>query len=325
VNDTVSDAQDHAKRGLVAFWRRAYDENITGMAAMVAYNLMLSVFPVALLLLFVFGQILQSSDFEATVLRDLQELFPSTEEGTLSDALMRVRDSSTEIGIVAIVAGLWIGASFWGAMDTAFCRIYHVQCRGWLEQKRFSLIMLLVVAIFLMVSVIVPAMESLVITGVDDLPFGLSNIDWLANGALIAVGLLISFAISCLIYWAVPKGHLPWRGVWPGALFVTIGAGLANVIFPIYLVNLSTVGEFGRTVSFVLIALIWFYVLALGLLAGAVINALRFELHDTGTVRGMTADFEAQRGPAPPPRMREPDHDHDPATEQTRPLRTPER
>jgi len=327
VNDTVSGAQDHAKRGLVAFWRRAYEENITGMAAMVAYNLMLSVFPVALLLLFVFGQILQSSDFEATVLRDLQELFPSTEEGTLSDALMRVRDSSTEIGIVAIVAGLWIGASFWGAMDTAFCRIYHVQCRGWLEQKRFSLIMLLVVAIFLMVSVIVPAMESLVITGVDDLPFGLSNIDWLANGALIAVGLLISFAISCLIYWAVPKGHLPWRGVWPGALFVTVGAGLANVIFPIYLVNLSTVGEFGRTVSFVLIALIWFYVLALGLLAGAVINALRFELHDTGTVRGMTADFEAQRGKVPPspPRLREPEHDHDPATEATRPLRTPER
>ena len=327
MNDAVSGAQDNAKRGIVAFWRRAYDENITGMAAMVAYNLMLSVFPVALLLLFVFGQILQSSDFEATVLRDLQQLFPSTEEGTLSDALMRVRDSSTEIGIVAVVAGLWIGASFWGAMDTAFCRIYHVQCRGWLEQKRFSLIMLLVVAVFLMVSVIVPAIESLVIAGVDDLPFGLSNIDWLANTVLIGVGLLISFAISCLIYWAVPKGHLPWRGVWPGALFVTIGAGLANVIFPIYLVNLSTVGQFGRTVSFVLIALIWFYVLALGLLAGGVINALRFELHDTGTVRGMTGDFEAQRGPAPAPplRKREPDHENDPATEQTRPLRTPER
>ena len=62
------------------------------------------------------------------------------------------------------------------------------------------------------------------------------------------------------------------------------------------------------------------------LLAGGVINALRFELHDTGTVRGMTGDFEAQRGPAPAPplRKREPDHD-DPATEQTRPLRTPER
>lgn len=287
------------RKSLAAFWRRAYEENVTGMAAMVAYNLMLSIFPFALLVLFAFGQILQSTDFEATVLRDLQELFPSTEQDKLQDSLDRVRESSTEIGIVAIVAGLWIGSSFWGAMDTAFCRIYHVECRGWLEQKRFSLIMLVVVTTFLAVSVIIPALESLLLTGVDDLPLGLSNIDWIANVALVGGGALISFLILCLIYWAVPKGHLPWRGVWPGALFVTVAGGLASVLFPAYLVNLSTIGEFGRIVSFVLVALIWFYVLAIGLLAGAVINALRFELHDTGTVRGMTADFAPPEPAAP--------------------------
>ncbi|HKJ36117.1 MAG TPA: YihY/virulence factor BrkB family protein [Solirubrobacterales bacterium] len=289
-----------ARRSLAAFWRRAYQENVTGMAAMVAYNLMLSVFPFALLVLFIFGQVLQSSDIEMTVLRDLQELFPSTEQEKLQSALDRVQDSSTEIGIVAIVAGLWIGSSFWGAMDTAFCRIYHVECRGWLEQKRFSLIMLAVVTVFLAASVVVPALESLLITGVEDLPLGLSGIDWLANVALILGSATITFLILCLIYWVVPKGHLPWRGVWPGALFVAIAGGLANIIFPAYLVNLSTIGEFGRIVSFVLVAMVWFYVLALGLLAGAVINALRFELHDTGTLRGMTADFGAVDERQPP-------------------------
>ncbi len=283
------------RRSLAAFWRRAYQENVTGMAAMVAYNLMLALFPFALLVLFIFGQILQSSDIETSVLRDLQELFPSTEQESLQSALDRVQTSSTEIGIIAIVAGLWIGSSFFGAMDTAFCRIYHVECRGWLEQKRFALIMLAVVTLFLAASVVIPALESLVLSGVADLPLGLSNMDWLANLTLLAGGGLITFGILCVIYWAVPKGQLPWRGVWPGALFVTIAAGLANILFPAYLVNLSTIGEFGRIVSFVLVALIWFYLLALGLMAGAVINALRFELHDTGTVRGMTADF------SPPP------------------------
>lgn len=282
------------RRSLAAFWHRAYQENITGMAAMVAYNLLLSLFPFALLLLFVFGQILNSSDFEATVIRDLQELFPETEQDKLESALDRVRDSSTEIGIVAVVAGVWIGASFWGAMDTAFCRIYHVECRGWVEQKRFSLLMLLVAAVFLAASVSIPAIESLLLGGVEDLPFGLSGIELLPNLTLIAGSLLISFGILSLIYWVVPKGHLPWRGVWPGALFVAVAGGVANVIFPFYLVNLSTIGELGRIVSFVLVAMIWFYVLALGLLAGAVINALRFELHDTGTVRGMTAEFAAR-------------------------------
>ena len=73
-------------------------------------------------------------------------------------------------------ASIWIGASFWGAMDTAFCRIYHVECRGWLEQKRFALRMLLVVLLFLAASVVVPAIESVVVSSTDDLPFGLSGI-----------------------------------------------------------------------------------------------------------------------------------------------------
>ena len=78
-------------------------------------------------------------------------------------------------------------------------------------------------------------------------------------------------------------------------------AGAANVVFPLYLVNISTIGQFGRIVSFVLIALLWFYALALGLLAGGVINALRYELHDTGTLRGMTSEF----GGVTPERERE--------------------
>jgi len=293
-------------RSLTAFWRRAYEENVTGMAAMVAYNLLLSVFPFALLLLFITGQLLESESVQNTILNDLGELFPSTEQDTLRATLDQLRANSTEIGIVAIVAGLWIGASFWGAMDTAFCRIYHVECRSWLRQKRFALIMLVVSAFFLAASVAVPAVESLLVSGIEDLPFGLERVDWFVNALVIAGGFVLSFLILCLIYWAVPKGHIPWRAVWPGALFMATAGSIANVIFPLYLVNVSTVGEFGRIVSFVLVVLIWFYALALGLLAGAVINALRFELHDTGTVRGMTAEFEAQRPAEPQP---EPEHE----------------
>src|ERR1700712_5359444 len=184
---------------LSAFWQRAYRENITGPSAMVAYNLMLAVFPFALLVLFVFGQVLKIGGVESSVLNDLQRLFPNVEQGTLTDVLNRIEENSTTIGIAAFFGSLWIGASFWGAMDTAFCRIYHVECRGWVEQKRFSLIMLAVVAVFLAASVSVPAMESLVVAGTSDLPFGLSGIDWLANLLLIVGGLTITFLILCLI------------------------------------------------------------------------------------------------------------------------------
>ena len=38
----------------------------------------------------------------------------------------------------------------------------------------------------------------------------------------------------------------------------------------------------GSTIGFILIALFWFYLVALTMLAGAVINSLRHEYHDTG-------------------------------------------
>jgi len=272
----------HPTPWLRAFWQRAYTENVTGLSAMVAYNLMLAVFPFALLVLFVFGQVLKIGGVEESVLADLQRLFPNTEQHTLADALRRIEDNSTTIGIAAFVGSLWIGASFWGAMDTAFCRIYHVECRGWVEQKRFSFAMLGVVLLFIAASIVAPAIESAVLASTDRLPFGLSHIKGIDTALVLGAALLVTFFICTVIFWAVPKGHMPWRAVWPGALFVTVGAGLANWLFPIYLSNVSSLSRFGSTLGFILIALLWFYVLSLALMAGAVINSLRFELHDTG-------------------------------------------
>jgi len=287
-------------RYLRAFWDRSYRENITGMAAMVAFNLLLALFPFALLVLFVFGKILQSTDVEASVLLDLQRLFPAVEQDTLANALDRVRDSSTTIGVVAAIGAIWIGTSFWGAMDTAFCRIYHVECRGWLAQKRFALVMLLVVVLFLASSVVLPALEGILISRTDDLPFGIGQLAILDNILLLLATLLLGFMLACIVYWAVPKGHLPWRAVWPGAVFLTIVIGVANWAFPFYLVNISSIGDVGGTVGFVVVALIWFYALSLAILAGAVINALRYELHDTGTLDAPTwANEPEEPGPQP--------------------------
>ncbi len=267
---------------LRAFWNRAYRENVTGLSAMVAYNLMLAVFPFALLVLFVFGQVLKIEGVEPSVLDDLKRLFPNVEQATLTDVLNRIEGNSTTIGIAAFAGSLWIGASFWGAMDTAFCRIYHVECRGWVEQKRFSFAMLAVVLLFIAASIFLPTVEGSLVASTDRLPLGLSDIKAIDTALLLGAAILVVFLICCVIFWAVPKGHMPWRAVWPGAVFVTFAASVANWLFPVYLSNVSSLSRFGSTLGFILIALLWFYVLSLALMAGAVINSLRHELHDTG-------------------------------------------
>jgi YihY family inner membrane protein len=270
------------RRYLGAFYRKAYDDNVTGLAGMVAYNLLLSVFPLALLALFIAGRVLESGNLEQSVLQDLRQLFPTATDDTLTKALDRVRDSSTGFGVVALVSSVWIGSSFWGALDTAFCRIYHVRCRKWLEQKRFALGMLLVVLLFMAATVAVPTLQSLLRSSARDLPFGLSDVPDLVYWLSLAAGLLLLFAILCVVYWTVPNRLVPWRAIWPGAAGATVAIGLVDFAFPAYLNNISTLARFGTTFVFVVIVLVWFYALALIILGGGIVNAMRFELHETG-------------------------------------------
>jgi uncharacterized BrkB/YihY/UPF0761 family membrane protein len=53
-----------------------------------------------------------------------------------------------------------------------------------------------------------------------------------------------------------------------------VAIGAVDVAFPVYLSSISTIARFGTTVVFVVILLGWFYVVALIILAGAVVNAL---------------------------------------------------
>jgi YihY family inner membrane protein len=242
---------------------------------MVAYNLLLSVLPLALIALFIGGQVLQSSSVEQSVLEDLRRLFPNAAETSLTDLTHGLQDYSAQLGIAALVASVWIGLSFWGALDTAFCRIYHLPCRKWAEQKRFALAMLLVVLLFALATVAIPTLQSVLVSGAENLPFGLTSLHGLVFAATIVAGLALLFGCLCIIYWAVPKGSIPWRAIWPGAVGATLAITIVDYAFPLYLTNVSSAAKIGTTLVFIAIVLLWFYVLAIIVLSGAVINAIR--------------------------------------------------
>ena len=63
--------------------------------------------------------------------------------------------------------------------------------------------------------------------------------------------------------------------MWSGALGATVAIGAVDCAFPPYLTSISTIARFGTTIVFVLILLGWFYVVALAILSGAIVNAMR--------------------------------------------------
>ena len=146
--------------------------------------------------------------------------------------------------------------------------------------------MLVVVLAFMAATVLIPTAQSIIAAGAKGLPFGLNHVQGLVFTLSLVLGLGILFAILCVIYWAVPNRRpMPWSGIWPGAALATIAIGVVDYGFPLYLTNVSTIGQqLGSTLVFIVIVLLWFYVLAIILLGGGIVNALRFELHDTGEI-----------------------------------------
>jgi YihY family inner membrane protein len=267
-------------RGAIAwlkrFWQMAWDANITGQSAMIAYNMLLGVVPIALLGLFVAGQVLSSAEVQRSVLADLRNVFPGSTETTLNKLLNEIRGSTTSTGVLALIFSLWLGSSFWGALDTAFARIYGCKSRPWLAQKRFGIAMLGVVLLFMIATVAVPTAQSLLRAGERHLPFDLAHLNAFVYAVSLGASVAVLFGCLSLIYSRVPNRPMPWRAVWPGALSATVAIGLIDYTFPLYLSSISTIARFGTTIVFVLIVLGWFYLLALIILGGAVVNALRF-------------------------------------------------
>jgi len=262
-------------RPIRRFFRLAYRANLTGLSSMVAYNMMLSIIPLAFVALFVFGRVLNSVSVQMRVIHDLRELFPGTADKTLEALLDQVRARSASTGILAIVSSLWLGSSLWSALDNAFNRIYGGEARSWLRQKRFALAMVGVVLLFMLATVSVPTIQSILNSGVHALPFDLSHVAIVVYAASLGLGLVLLFVCLTIIYFRVPHFRVPWRAVWPGALGATIAIGAVDYGFPAYLSHISTIERLSSTIVFIVILLGWFYVLAMIILCGAVVNALR--------------------------------------------------
>ena len=255
-------------------------DDVTGLAAMVAYNLAISIVPLAILALWIAGRVAGSAEFEQAISRDLGAIFPGPADSTLQGLLTRIRSGAASTGIVALVVSVWTGMSFWGSIDTAFGRIYNLPGRGWLRQKRFSLAMLWLVVAFMAATVAVPVAQSALAAARNDLPFGLDHVPGGALATSLALGLLTLFCSLWAIFALGPNGRLPWKAVWPGALACTLAIAVTDAVFPYYLTHVSAVWRFGTTAVFLVIVLAWFYLVALFILLGAELNAWLLERHN---------------------------------------------
>ena len=125
-----------------------------------------------------------------------------------------------------------------------------------------------------------PTVQSILKAGASALPFDLGRVTGTAYAISLCGSLALLFVSLTVIYARVPNRPVRWRAVWSGALGATVAIGVVDCAFPPYLTSISTIARFGTTIVFVLIVLGWFYLLAVIILGGGVVNALRLRARE---------------------------------------------
>jgi membrane protein len=250
-------------------------------AGNLAYLSIVALFPffiVAAAVAHIFGQ---GQDAMLTVTNVLRRLPPDV-AATLREPIMEVLTVRTGTLLwFGAVVGLWTATSFIETIRDILRRAYGVKfCAPFWEYRLGSMLMILAAVLLLMLAFAVSAFLALAHALI---------IKWFpfAQGVATTLGLsrlvpaVTLFCTFYALFFALTPSRYRRRGCrkWPGALFITAWWLATVEVLPS---ALSLFGGYSRTygsLAGVMIALIFFFVVGLGVVIGAELNAA---LADTG-------------------------------------------
>ena len=265
---------ERVRSSLQAVVREIRREDVTFMAASIAYHAFVSMLPILLLVMLVvsaFG----SEQLDATAVNIIKTVLPATAQEAVTNALT---DATASVGVSVIGVGvlLWGTSKIFRAMDAAFAEIYDTERElSILDQSRDALLVLLALAVATIGTIVLGSFVEFPAT----VPFARA-----LNGVLAVLGLTIALFP---IYYVFPNIAVSLREVLPGVLVTAIGWLGLKWLFNLYVSFSSKPDVFGLIGTIVLLVT-WLYLGSLVLLVGAAVNA-------TLAGRGRTSKRERKR------------------------------
>jgi membrane protein len=243
----------------------AGNHDVAHRAAGVAYYAFLSVFPLLLGLIAVFGYFLPSANLQEELLKFVADNIPG-----ISSILEQNIDSIIELrgaaGVASIVIFFWGASAMFSAVHLAINRAWDIsRYKSFFIRKARELGMVLSTGILFLLSLGASALIS-ILRGVFDLPA--ANLIIVNIGSRVAAFLLI-MAVFLLIYKTVPNIRTYWRNVWPGALLAAIFFEVARTLFVIYIENFANYQLIYGSIASIIVLLVWIYYSAFILILGA--------------------------------------------------------
>ncbi|MGI9601880.1 MAG: YihY/virulence factor BrkB family protein [Acidimicrobiales bacterium] len=280
------------------FFREFIDEWVedrsSGMAAEIAFFGLLGVFPALLVMAATLGWLetwigtTAAARAQQWLVDRAIDVFGADSEvpGVIADLFEGTNAGAFTVGVVIALYTASRGfAAVVRAIDVAYD---HPDRRGWLGARAVGLGLalgtVLVGVLVVLLLIIGPFLGS-----------GSDVSDALGGGNALAtvwdylrwpVAIVVMIAWAATIYHVAPNRRTPWRWDLPGAGVAMVLWIIATWGFTVYLDfavegGNAVLGLLGGAITMVL----WFYLLALGLLVGAEVNAILSRHHDVGRAR----------------------------------------
>ncbi len=254
--------------------RRAGNDQISDMAASVAYYALFSLFPLLLGLIAFASLFLDQTRVEQELLTVTEQYLPGA-EGLISeniDGVFRIRGA---LGLVALVGLVWSASAVFGSVARVLDRAWSVAETHAFHIVRFrSILMVAGLAVLFTLSFLSSTLLQTAEGVIDHDPFGLGG--FLASGAralLQGSSIVGSIAFPVLLYRFAPSQRIPWKDVFSGALLAGILFEIAKNVFLLYLSRFAQFDRVYGSLSLVIALLLWAYISAFVLIIGAEFGA----------------------------------------------------
>lgn len=258
---------------LGGFWSKITNDAIFNLSAMLAYTLLMSAFPILLVILAIGGLLL------STVSPNGQASLESSIGGALpggSALFVNVQHNLTHSAglllIVGIVLAIVTGSGLFLTMEWTFGIVFRLRGRNPIRQRLMSIGMLLLYAVLIPIVLLASILPATIVRATS--AGGNSPIyNFFVQAIGDAFSVLVAAILLGVMYVVVPNRPVQLREVWKGTLVGAVLLVLYETLFPIYVSDFLKPQNYGSTAGFAVVILIFFYYLAFIIVLGAEINS----------------------------------------------------
>ncbi len=253
-------------------------DDALGLAAQLAYYLVLALFPFILFLVAVLDTF-SNPEFARTTLVYLQQVLPSEVYGLIKgyiDQFLSNDSSAPGLLSVGILGTIWAASGAFSAIINALNKAYDVEdTRPYWKVKGIAILMTIGLSGLILAGVLLLVAGPPIGQAIAGY-FGLGQVFEVAwNIARWPAALLFLVFTVALIYYFAPDAEQPFRWITPGGFIGVILWVVASLAFRFYIANFggdsysATYGSIGA----VIILLLYLYISSLAILVGAELNA----------------------------------------------------